>query len=218
LTSLSAILPAETEIDALQTIGTNTTVFSLGEDAVVQGTLFSKKDLIAWNGTTATLFWSGSVDGGLPAEVNLDAAYIVSLSPKEISFSLGEATQLVIASVTTQVSKSDLIHWKNGSGFTGKDFDASARSVPAETNLDAFYQISSTTQWILSFDAQALIPSNTSNLYAKSDLISYNPTSLAFTVSPFFNGASNNLPSEVNINSAANANPPVAIDDWYKMK
>lgn len=63
--SLSAVFPPESNIVTFQFFSTNTVVFSLGEDAVIQGTRFTNKDLIVWNGTTATLLWSG-LSNGLP--------------------------------------------------------------------------------------------------------------------------------------------------------
>ncbi len=214
LASLSAVIPPETNIDAIQAVSPTTTIFSIGSDNYIQGTLFHKQDLIVWNGSNATLLWDGQ-GNGLPPETAINAVSIISTSPLEFSFGLNAATQLTINSVAnTQVTKSDLIHWKSGSGFTAKDFDAVAQNIPPEVSLDAFSRINS-TQWVMSFDAQALIPANSSNLFAKSDLVSFNPTGAGFSATPYFNSATYNIPPEANIDAISTGLGTVSILDWF---
>ncbi|MCX7918676.1 MAG: hypothetical protein N3A72_03505 [bacterium] len=196
--SLSAVLPKNVSIDALQYYGPNNLIFSIGEDAVIQGNLLYKRDLLQWNGSTVLLIWDGDI---LPAQVNLDAVDVISLSPLEFSFSLAESATLPGVGL---VHKSDMVHYLAGSGFTGKDFDALARGIPAQANLDAVMRISS-TQWALSFDAESLLPAGSGTRFSKSDLVAYNPTSYVFNTTPLFSARANNLPAQVNINAISNA-------------
>lgn len=214
LASLSAVIPPETNIDSIQAISPTTTVFSIGSDDYIQGTLLHKQDLIVWNGTTATLLWDGQTNG-LPPETAINAVNIVALNPLEFSFGLNASTQLTINSIAnTQVTKSDVIHFLTGSGFTQKDFDAVAQNIPPEVSLDAFSRINS-TQWVMSFDAQALIPSTSSNLFAKSDLVSFNPTGAGFSGTPYFNSATYNIPPEANIDAISTNVGVVPVLDWF---
>jgi hypothetical protein len=200
--SLSAVLPKNVNLDALQYYASNNLVFSIGEDAVIQGMLCYKRDLLQWDGANVSLIWDGSA---LPPQVNLDAVDVISLSPLEFSFSLGEATQLFGIG---QVHKSDLIHYLEGSGFTGKDFDAEARALAAQANLDAVMQISA-TQWAGSFDAESLIPAGTGTRFGKSDLVDYNPATFTFSTTPLFIASANAIPAQVNIDAIANFAIPV---------
>lgn len=219
LVSLSAVIPPETNIDSIQAVSPTTTIFSIGSDDYIQGTLFHKQDLIVWNGTTATLLWDGQVNG-LPPETGINAVNIVALNPLEFSFGLNASTQLTINSIAnSQVTKSDVIHWLQGSGFTAKDFDAVAQNIPQEVSLDAFSRINS-TQWVMSFDAQALIPATSTNLFAKSDLISYNPSGSVngsgFNSTPYFNSANYNIPPEANLDAVSTNIGLVPVLDWFK--
>ncbi|MFB3895836.1 MAG: hypothetical protein ACE14V_05985 [bacterium] len=195
-TSMVALLPPNVNIDALYEIDANNLVFSLEEDAVVNGYLLLKQDLILWDSSDFYLLWNG-VANGLPQNVNLDAVDIISLSPLEFSFSLGEATNLAGIG---QVHKSDLIHYTTASGFTGKDFDALAKAVDPQSNLDAIILVSP-TQWLLSFDITGEFPVGSAVWFDKSDIINYNPT--GGLPSTYFDASANGIPAQVNLDAVA---------------
>jgi len=201
VSSLSAVLPKNVNLDALQYYAPNNLIFSLGEDAIIQGYLCYKRDLLQWDGANINLIWDGSA---LPPQVNLDAVDVIALSPLEFSFSLAEAAN--VAGVG-QVHKSDMIHYLTGSGFTGKDFDAEARALPAQANLDAVMRISA-TQWALSFDAESLIPAGTGTRFGKSDLVDYNPATFTFSTTPLFTASVNAIPAQVNFDAIASITIP----------
>ncbi len=194
LTSLSAVLPPETGIDSLQYIASNTTVFAIREDAVIQGTLFHRQDLMVWDGTNVTLLFDGQ-GAGIPQEAGLDAADVTSLSPLTLSISLREDATLPGIGL---VSRNDAIHYVAGNGFTGKDFDASANNVPAEMNLDIYHYVTG-TQTIMAFDVAGNLPAGSSNMFNKSDIVSFNPTGGGFSATSYFCGVSEGIPAEVNI-------------------
>lgn len=199
-TALAALLPPQVNIDALYQIDPNNLVFSLEEDAVVNSYLLLKQDLILWDSSNFYLLWDG-IGNGLPANVNLDAVDIISLSPLEFSFSLGEAANLAGVG---QVHKSDLIHYTNASGFTGKDFDAMAHAVLPQSNLDAIKMVSP-TQWLLSFDMQAEFPVAGGAQFDKADVIDYNPTGGLPSV--YFDASANSIPAQVNLDAFATMAP-----------
>ena len=78
--SLSALLPKEVDIDALDFITPATLVFSLQEDANLPGVgQVADEDLLYYNGDSITLIFDGSANG-LPRETDIDAADIIGLS------------------------------------------------------------------------------------------------------------------------------------------
>ncbi len=194
LPSLSAVLPPETGIDSLQFIAPNTTVFAIREDTTIQGTMYHRQDLMVWDGTNVTRLFDG-LGAGIPPEAGLDAADVTNLSPLTLSISLREDATLPGIGL---VSRNDAIHYVAGSGFTGKDFDASVNNVPAEMNLEVYHYVT-VTQTIMSFDVAGNLPASSSNLFNKSDIVSFNPTGGGFSATSYFCGLSEGIPAEVNI-------------------
>jgi hypothetical protein len=194
VSSLSAVLPQNVGIDALQYYAPNNLIFSIGEDAVILGYQCYKRDLLGWDGANISLIWDGSA---LPPQVNLDAVNIVSLSPLEFGFSLAEGANLPGIG---QVHKSDIIRYLAGSGFTWKYFDAMDRGLPAQSNLDAVMQTGD-WRWALSFDAETLVPTSTDTRFGKSDLVDYDVAGFTFSTTPLFIASANGIPPQVNLNA-----------------
>jgi hypothetical protein len=187
--TLSALLPAETDIDALDFINSNTIVFSLREDAVLPGVgKVADEDLLLWNGSTISLLWDGSANG-LPPETDIDVVDVTNFGWLTFCFSLREGTTL--PAPIGKVSRNDAIEWQNGSGFTRIFFYGT--DIPPETNLDAFSSLSSNNV-VISLNAAANIKGTS---YGKADLIQYDI--MGGSYNSFFNAAANGIPPEVNI-------------------
>lgn len=205
--TLTSLLPPEVDIDALDFINKDTIVFSLREDAFLPGPgQIADEDLLLYNGSVISLLFDGSANG-LPAETDIDAIDVITLSPLTCSFSLRESANLPGVG---QVSRNDAIRFQGGI-FTGKDFNGITAGIPAETNLDGFSR-PDTLGYIFSCDAACSLGGTN---YDDADLVRY--TIAGGTFSSFFNAAANGIPAEVNLQDAeANAVAiPVELSQFY---
>lgn len=183
-------LPKQVNVDAIGILSQNEIVISLDEDVIISSTLYADEDLIKFNGSTFSMWWNAS-GSGLPPEVNLDAVYVLSVSPQEVLFSLEEDAVLPTVGL---VADEDIIKRKEGVGFS-MFLDGSSIGIPPEADIDAIAKDPSTGHYIISLDSDAVIGST---LYFDADLIEY--TGAGFTL--YFDSAGAGIPAQVDINAA----------------
>lgn len=181
-------LPIETSVDAFGDIDNDTFIFSLDEDAEIAGTLYADEDLIMYDGGTFSLWFDGSA-AGLPAEVNIDAVYIESVSPQIFQFSLGESAELSGIGI---VSKNDILRYNNGTLSNWNQ--GSGWGISEGANLDALTKNPENNHYVFSLDIEDVIEGTT---YKKGDLINFSGS--AFT--KFFDSTANGLDASINLAS-----------------
>lgn len=197
INAVSASLPAEVSIDALEWVPGSGLYFSLDSSIEIGGTLFEDEDIIFSKGGTFSKAWDGS-DAGIPPEADLNALDIVALSPFEFSFSLDISIELDGLGL---VEDEDVVHFLDSaaaSGFTGLDFDGSDADIPAGAGVNAFSRLTE-TEWLISFDVGGEVGGMG---FDEGDLLQWNTLTSSFSASPFFDADMEGLEPQVDIVAA----------------
>jgi len=181
-------LPAKVCIDALGILSQNEIVISLDEDATINATLYADEDLIQFNGSNFSLWWDGSLNG-LPAQANLDAVYIISVSPQVFLFSLEENATLPGVGL---VADEDVIRFSDGTFSI--EIDGSSIGIPESANIDGIGKRHYTQNYVFSLDGATTLGGK---LYDDADVVEY--TGSGFEM--YFSSSVAGLPSQININA-----------------
>ncbi len=196
-TTMTNLLPAESQITAFENLAFGTNCFSLDTDALLQpGNLsLADEDVADWNGTTFLMRFDGS-SKGLPPEVAIDAIGRIFVAPLVLIISLDSDCLLTVNGTPTMVADEDLVQFSEASNsFTAVIFDGSAEGIPPEADLDAASYISG-TDWRLSFDIPLLIGSVNLD---DADVIAWDSATTDFGVTASFVAASNGVLPEVDL-------------------
>lgn len=161
--SLEVTLPAGTELGALHLRTDGTWLFSPAFPLNLDGTDYAPRDIVAYNGTTYSMFLDGST-AGIPEYARIDSLFLdVSANPV-ISFD----TPVNISS--TEYSQSDLVTYNAGFSLY---WNAQTAGVPAESNVTGA-ATDSTGTMVLSFD----VPTNIAGTeYLPGQLVQWSSSS-----------------------------------------
>jgi hypothetical protein len=193
ITGLTAALPANADIDALDYITPTNVYFSLDAPAVLTGPgLVEDEDVVNWDGASFTLAWAGSANG-LPAGADIDALDVTSEGPLVFDFSLNAPAVLTGLGL---VQDEDLVTWSSGAFSLA--FDGSAEGVPAGLDLDAFNDRGG-LEWVMSFDGPGTIDGVS---FDDEDLVIFNTGAPAMFTGLFFDGSGQGLLANADLNAA----------------
>lgn len=194
LSALTDQIPPEAGLDAISSVAPGQIVFSLDSDQVVGSVAAADEDLFLFAGGVFTLLWDGS-DNGLPADADLDAVDVVSLSPLVFSFSLNADALLTVGGAVVIVHDEDAVRFEEGSGFTQFEFVGATVGVPPEADMDAFSRLPS-GEFLVSFDSPIRVGGAT---HDDADVLRYSPADMQFAAVPFLDSAASQIPSEADV-------------------
>ena len=128
LDGTAAGLPAGARINAATVEAGGNLIFALDVPATLDGTSFSSNDLIAYDGTSFSLYFKGS-DHGIPENVNIEGVTVGVIG----EFYLALDIPCEVAGL--EVDPRDVILWYGGS--FSPHFKGAAAGLPAGSGIDA---------------------------------------------------------------------------------
>ena len=121
-------IPNTACIDAATVLEDGSIIFSLDIPVTLEGISFQPNDLVRYDGSSLSLYFSGS-DNGIPENANIDGVWV---SPSgEVLFSLDIPCSLN----GLEVKDKDIIKWSEGSFST--HFDGLLAGIPDGSDVDA---------------------------------------------------------------------------------
>ena len=145
--SLEVTLPDGTELSALHLRANGTWLFTPAFTLNLGGTDYEPRDIVAYNGTTYSMFLDGSAVG-IPEDARIDSLFLDASNHPVLSF------DIPVNISGTEYSQSDLVVYSSGFSLY---WDAESAGVPPESNIVGA-AIDTTGILVFSFD----IPTNIS--------------------------------------------------------
>jgi hypothetical protein len=126
----AAGIPDGARINAATVLSDGSIIFSLDILSSMGGLSFKANDLIRYDGSSFSLYFSGS-DNGIPESANIDGVWVSASG--EILFSLDIPCSLN----GLDVKDKDIVRWSNGS--FSKYFDGTVAVLPEGSDIDSLF-------------------------------------------------------------------------------